>query len=416
MVVSATAVAAALGGFDWFIERFNPSFGEIVEPVEVSCEDQGIRMEVIGAQKYGNSAVVYLSLQDISGQNRLTEQTDFRDGFSVAVNPPEATEKTGEVDAGGYSLRQNLLYFDKETNTLYYEFNITSDTPMSDPLELGSFLIYFDERDYENEPVAVALSDIGEAETIPIGKGQIWGGTNNIPDDLGGRAAVLAPGNYAPMPHGEKDQWISDIGIIDGKLHVQTGKLFNKEFGSSDVLFSLMAPDGELIERDYELMLLGDKDGRMLGYDDNYDDAVYKYEETVFSVNTEELAGYTLCYTGGVSSGVEGNWKVAANLSDTSRQMRVWTSDIEVDGYRFEYLTLSPLGLEVRGSYEEDKWTSKMSLALETADGLIQLEGGGGGGQDVDKHAFNASWHTETPLDVTAVTAVIINGARIPVK
>lgn len=70
-----TVSAATLGKFDWFMEKFNPNFSEIVTPIEVVSEDKGIRMEVIGAQKYENKAVVYLSLQDVSGQNRLTEQT-----------------------------------------------------------------------------------------------------------------------------------------------------------------------------------------------------------------------------------------------------------------------------------------------------------------------------------------------------
>ncbi len=56
-----------------------------------------------------------------------------------------------------------------------------------------------------------------------------------------------------------------------------------------------------------------------------------------------------------------------------------------------------------------------MSVTLETADGLISLEGGGGS-QDAEKHTFNLSWDTETPLDVAAVTAIMINGTRIPVK
>jgi hypothetical protein len=85
-VLVASATAASLGNFDWFIERFNPDFGNIVEPVEIYSEDEGIRMEVIGAQKYDNRAIIYLSLQDRTGQNRLTEQTDFRDGFNVKMN------------------------------------------------------------------------------------------------------------------------------------------------------------------------------------------------------------------------------------------------------------------------------------------------------------------------------------------
>lgn len=420
-VLVGTAAAAILGGFDWFIEKFNPAFGEIVEPVEISCEDQGIRMEVIGAQKYGNMAIVYLSLQDISGQNRLTEQTNFNDGFSVRTisQTQEATGRVDEVVSSGFSWKQKMLYLEEETNTIYYEFNITvdSDSPLSAPFELGSSLIYFDEKDYKNEPISLSLSGVREAEAISIGEDQVWGGTTNVADDLVGPKMILAPGNYAPMPHGEDDQWISNIGIVDGKLHVQIGKVWNEEFGSSDASLSLMTSDGELIGADYKLMLLSDEDDHLLDPDENdYGDAVYKYEESVFPVSTEDLGTYTLCYTGSVYSGVEGKWNVTVNLSDTSQQMRIRTNNIPIEGYLFEHMTLSPLGLQVIGSYEEDEYmVGEMSLEVETADGVIPLEYGGGS-YNGQEQTFNLHWNTKTPLDVTTVTAIIINGTRILVK
>ncbi|AOY75308.1 hypothetical protein [Clostridium formicaceticum] len=413
-----TAAAAALGSFDWLIKKINPFFGEIVELVEVYCEDQEIRMEVIGAQKYANMAIVYLSLQDISGQKRLTKQTDFRDGFSVKMNPQtQKTDGQSTEEAFSFGWGQKLLYFDEVTNTVYYEFNITADSnsPLSDPLELSSFLIYFDEKKYEYEPISLSLSDLGEAETTPIQQKHIIGGTN-VPDNLSELTAILTPGHYAPMPHGEDDQWISNIGILDGKLHVQIGNAFNKEFGSNDASLFLMTSDGKLIEYDYTLMFLSDEDHHLLNLEENgYVDAVYKYSEAVFTVNTEELSGYTLCFTGSVHSGVEGRWKVTTNLSDTSQQMRIWTNDVSVEGHLFEHLTLSPLGLQVIGTYEgEECMASKMSLAVETVDGIIPLRGGGG--SYTQKQSFNLHWNTETPLDVTTVTAVIINGTRIPVE
>lgn len=419
-ILLITVAAAALGSFDWFIEKINPSFREIVEPVEVYCEDQGIRMEVIGAQKYGNMAVVYLSLQDISGQNRLTEQTDFRDGFSIKMNP-ETQETSGqpvETVASSITWRKKLLYLDEERNTAYYEFNIEadSDSPLSDPLELGSFLIYFDEVKYEYEPISLSLSGIGETEAISVREDHVWGGTN-VPDDLSVLAAALTPGYYAPMPHGKEDQWISNIGILDGKLHVQIGGYWNKEFGSSDATLFLMSPDGELIEWDYELRFLGDANHRLFDLEENgYKDAVYKYDEAVFTVDTEEMSDYILCFTGLVHSGVEGRWRVVANLSDTTQQMRIWTNHIVVEDYLFEHMTLSPLGLQVVGTYKgEECMAGGMALAIETVDGVIMLEGGGGS-YNSQKQTFNWHWNTENPLDVATATAVIINGTRIPVK
>lgn len=417
MILVVTAGASALGTFDWFIDKFNPSFSEVIEPVQTYSEDQGIRMEVIGAQKYDNQAIVYLSLQDTSGQNRITEQTSFQDGFSVKMTPPtvETTGSSKKIRSASFSWKQQLLYLDEETNTAYYEFNITGDpdTPLSDPLELGSFLIYFSKTRYD-EPVSVSLGSLGKAQTTPIGEDEIWGGMS-LPDDRSGITVALTPGRYAALSHGQDDQWVSNMGIVNGKLHVQIAKVFGKEFGSTDVTLALMTPDGSVIEPDYKLTLQGDENHRLLdsGRAGGYANAAYKYEESIFSVNTDELDGYTLYYSCSVYSGVEGKWKVAAKLSDTSQQMRIVTIDTPVEGHVFEHITLSPLGIQVRGSYQQEYEASEMSLALETTDGVVPLEGGGGS-RNPQKQTFSLHWNTETPLDVTTVTAVIINDTRIP--
>ncbi|WFA08873.1 hypothetical protein [Tissierella sp. Yu-01] len=417
VVLVATATATALGGFDWFIERFNPDFSEILEPVENYSEDQGIRMEVIGAQKYDNRAIVYLSLQDTTGQNRLTEQTEFRDGFSVKMNPRIIGEN-GEFSTS-MSWKQKIIYFNEDTNTIYYEFNITADpdSPLSNPLELGSFLIYFDGREYVEEPISISLAEIKDAETTSIKEDNIWGGSGIGFDDYSSFTEVLTPGYYIDMPHGEKDQWVSNAGIIDGKLHVQIGRFSGGEFGSSDAALFLMDKEGNLISPDYGLILYGDENNRLLSHeeDDPYDMA-YKYNEYVFSVSAEDLNKYTLCFNGTVYTGVEGSWKLAANLSDSNKNICTWTNDISVEGHLFENITLSPLGVQVRGTYEgDDCMASHMKLEIETVDGIISLEGGGGS-QNPEKHTFNSSWDANAPLDITKVTAIIINGTSISIK
>jgi len=416
-VISATA--ATLGNFDWFIERFNPVFGTIIEPVEVYSEDKGIRMDVIGAQKYDNKAIIYLSIQDITGQNRLTEQTDFLDGFNVKSRKKEGAKGEDEVLAASISWKQKMLYFNKDTNTIYYEFNITADpdSPLADPLELGSFLIYFDQKAYRDEPISVSLTGIEGAKIISIEEEQIRGGSN-ISDVLHHPLTdILMPGNYAKLPHGEKNQWISAIGVLNGKLHVQIGKIFNTEFGPNDAMLSLKGPDGNLIAYDYSLVFFGDKKNNLLNFENNdYDDAMFRYEEFVFPVVKDNLSNYTLNYTGSVYSGVEGNWKVAANLHDTTSNVRTWKNDITVEDHLFEYITLSPLGLQVIGTYNgENCLVSDMLLEVETEDGIIPLEGGGGS-QNPEKHAFHSSWNTKEPIDITKVNAIFINGTRIPVR
>lgn len=415
-----SATAAVLGNFEWFMKRFNPNFGSIVEPIEVYSEDQGIRMEIIGAQKYDNRAIIYLSLKDITGQNRLTERTDFRDGFNVKMSDQNKNKIIGMKDStlSGFSWRQKVIYFDEVTNTAYYEFNITTDldTPLADPLELGSSLIYFDKRTYEKEPINTPLIKIKDADTVSINESQIWGG-RNMSDNKGLYTMALAPGNYASMPHGEKDQWMSNIGIIGGKLHIQIGKIFNKEFGSNDATIELKNQDGNLISSDYRLVLLADEGNNFLNLKKNdYGDAAYKYEEYIFPIGVKDLDKHTLSYTGAVSSGVEGNWKIAAGLGDSTRNILAITDDILIDGHILEYITLSPLGLQGMGTYEGEKChIHDMIVKIETVDSIIQLEDGGGS-QNSEKHRFNASWDIGEPIEVSKVKAIIINDIRIPIK
>ncbi|MEK4426636.1 hypothetical protein [Solibacillus sp. FSL K6-1523] len=410
LVVSVTA--AAVGNFDWFIERFNPSFSQVIEPVEAQIDDKGIRMEVIGAQKYDNQAIIYLSLQDITGQNRLTEQTNFQDGFSVKMHE-------NEEGFSSLSTSQKMLYFNEDTNTVYYEYNITADpnSPLADPLEVDSSRIYFDENRYTDTPISIALAEVEGAETQPIKESQIWGGKTFKGDEIPSLKDILVPGNYADMPHGEKDQWVSAIGVINGKLHVQIGKVFPKEFGPSDAHLTLKGPDGNLENADYSNVFLADEGNNILDAE-NYgsDDVQYKYEEFVFSIKSEDLSKYAICYSGFVHAGVEGNWKVAANLSNPNSDMHTWKSNILVEDHLFEYLTLSPLGVQVIGTFKgEDSMASQMLLEVETVDGIILLEGGSGG-YSSEKFTFDASWNTEEPLDVTKATVIIVNGIRIPIK
>ena len=132
LVTISTTALATMGGFDWFIQRFNPDFASVVEPVMVYAEDEGIRITVIGAQNFDNMAIVYLSVQEMTDESRLTRNMDWWPGLIIFV------------DAGG-SGDQNLLYFDEVTRTAYLEVRINSDEILSDPLTLRVDRINFGE-------------------------------------------------------------------------------------------------------------------------------------------------------------------------------------------------------------------------------------------------------------------------------
>ncbi|MCL2838543.1 MAG: hypothetical protein FWE04_05715 [Oscillospiraceae bacterium] len=400
LLLSATAFAA-LGGFDWFIARFNPNFAGVVEPVMSYSEEQGIRMTIIGAQRFANMAIVYLSVQDVSGENRLTERIDFSDGFSV-----------GRGISFGY--QRNLLYFDSVTNTAYFEIRITADanSPLPDPLMLGSLTIIFGMDSYRNEPMGINLSAIGQGITIPVAYENIfvrgYGGEQGsvLPPNR-----MLAIGNRTPLPHGTRGAWLSNIGIVDGQLHIQTNQYFTAEFGSN---FSLLAPNGDVIYSQQTVDVWLDADGNLMSHGIEYR-PTYRVAETIFDVNIANLSNYTLVFSANVPRGIfDGNWWVEVNTSDVSQQMIALTNDVSVDGILFEFITISPLGLQVIGSYtgEIGFRLSELSVKVETSDGVITLSGGGG---RFGNQTFNASWDSDLQLNITTVTAIIVNDLRIEV-
>jgi len=85
-------------------------------------------------------------------------------------------------------------------------------------------------------------------------------------------------------------------------------------------------------------------------------------------------------------------------------------------GHLFEHIALSPLGLQVIGSYEGDECEAgDMSIQIETLSHIIKLSSGGGS-HNTQHHTFNYSWDAEKSIDITSVTALIINGTCIPIN
>ena len=421
----STTMFAALGGFDWFMQRFNPTFADVSEPVMSYSEEQGIRMTVIGVARFENMAVVYLSLQDITGANRLTASLDFRDGFSISMEESDAS--ISDVNIHGFSTRRNLLYFDEVTNTVYLEIQISADTAISDPLSLGTFLIAFEVVGFEYEPILISLSEIGTADTISIiphehiaGMSSAWG-LEGIEESN----EILLPGRLADMPTNTETHWISNIGVVDGQLRVQLIRTM-EEFGASGGFLSLMSPIGEPIYATFATHLWADKSFAPVNlnqYIETYGwRAPYHIDEFVFDVDIDRLADYTLVFTGSVTHGVEGNWQVTAYTADTTNQVIAITNDIWTEGNLYEFITLTPIGIQAMGSFAVYREPTPDVIYVETADGLIQLRGAGGSfssgsfsSESFSSGHFNVSWQAESPLNTSTVTAIIINDLRISI-
>ena len=174
-VALSTTIYAATGGLEEFLSRFKPNFGEYaIPPIEPTfAEDNGIRIEVVGAQEIDNVVLLYVSMQDTTGENRLTKMS----------HPDIEILLDGEVMNGGLSSQR--LKFDDETNTLYFEMRIVGNSSVKEVsndglVDLTCSAIYDNQKSGKAQKLTegfwemqVNTSDLGIEpivwENVPVG-------------------------------------------------------------------------------------------------------------------------------------------------------------------------------------------------------------------------------------------------------
>ena len=109
--LSISALAATVDPVYQMIFNIFPAAAQALKPVNLSCEDQGIRMEVISAAIYENEAVIVLSLQDLT-DNRIDETTDLFDSYRI--NRPFDSEASC-----------SFVSFDEETGKAVFLIHIS---------------------------------------------------------------------------------------------------------------------------------------------------------------------------------------------------------------------------------------------------------------------------------------------------
>jgi len=128
LLITTTGIFAATGDLEQFLSRFNPNFGALaVAPIYPAYSvDEGIRIEAVGAQQIDNIVLVYVTMQDISGENRLTRYTSH--DLEIYVDD--------QMLGGARSSRR--LNFDSTTNTSYFEIVLVGEPglPKADEINL----------------------------------------------------------------------------------------------------------------------------------------------------------------------------------------------------------------------------------------------------------------------------------------
>ncbi len=268
--------------------HISPELAEKFSIVQEYDEDQGIRMEVCSVYIHENEIKAYISLRDLES-DRIDETTDLYDSYSI--NTP-----FDGYGSGGYE----PVDFDEETGTATFLITLGHfDKEDGEKQEIQGKRIRFSLRrflskkaEYDSLEVPVSWEEVQtDAQTISM---KLRGGDadNSVP-----ATKFLVPGEPKSIVEGI---YLTGMGYVDGKLHIQT-----------------MVP--ELLETDNHCELfLVDKEGNQRFYDykinafgDTKDTQNTDYQDCIFDISPKELVNYTLqghFVTAGIS--VKGDWSI----------------------------------------------------------------------------------------------------------
>lgn len=117
----------AVGAYGYFFHDIPSDMAGSLQPVRLTCTSQDITMTVQDASMVDGTLAVYLTLEDISGSDRLAEGVDFY--HSYQANKPDGTTETFyryqslgyDGESGTYGFLVTITPSDEDRNPLYLE-------------------------------------------------------------------------------------------------------------------------------------------------------------------------------------------------------------------------------------------------------------------------------------------------------
>jgi len=236
------ALAANVPGVYEVLYTVSPAAAQFVMPVNESCEDQGVRMEVKSIAIEDDTAEVIVTLQDITGTLFGENAPDLYDSYSL--NYPAKI---------GQSCGCELQSYDVENSTATYKLMITNMD--NEVFREGKYTFSIRElligrQKQEGVDVDCDLSGVAADPETEVRR--INGGSSR--DET---SEVFFWDEYAFLkPQGTL--WQDEKGIFsfiaagysDGQLHLQfqTGDSLNYD---NHAWYTLYAPDGSEVEETY---------------------------------------------------------------------------------------------------------------------------------------------------------------------
>ncbi|MCW3489741.1 DUF4179 domain-containing protein [Dethiobacter alkaliphilus] len=387
LFIFSTGVAAAtIKSFNNVLALVSPGIASILYPVNVSDEDNGIRMEVVAAMNDDEMAVIYVTMQDLTG-NRVDENIDL---YNYSLT-------------GTMMLNSQVVHYDEKSQTATLRIVGNGGKSLNNKLAgfyINSFLS--DKQIHDEVDTGINLLDIGKTDQlqlIPLDMDNIPGGGGNLYSEYRNQPIVniLKPEQMKISFPGIDFMYISNMGYIEDRLHIQTRWVGDGVDDHGYIYF--VDSKGDTVDIDSARISFGTDETGTTQYGSEYSEYIFAVED--IDLNDVMLMGYF------VTNGnfTTGKWRTTFRFEPVVEEKRS-AANIELNSWTANSVSVSPMGVTLVGSGEGDE-LDKVKITANLIDG--------------SKHTFDstrvyrennmtrAKFTSSSQLDISKLESVSIN-------
>ena len=385
----------------------------ILQPVNQVSEDQGIRMEVLGAVNDGGVAVAFLSLQDTTGQGRVSD--------TVRLMDCQISDDLGIAIA-------NVVSYDETTETAILRLEgMGGDADAGEKITVSARSLLSGEQQVSDESTGYTVSELiasgPAAEYAPPEEGLIMGSMAGVDDPENaeitleeidqlkdsGKVPVLEPWAEGLKIDGVDWATVAAAAKIGNQLHIQ----YNTDSvlgGVNSLSFRLKDSSGQILDLRMLELNIGPRTelSRELYYTETN-------EYVLFLPEGQDVSDMEVVYSGTTyDSLTQGNWSTTFRLEQVKERLQS-RQELDLGGWTVESVTVSPVAVTVRGS--GDLW----DLGGEMPEVRVWLQDGtqveaSSAGTSIDGEDVTLNSMFNEILDLSQVKTVTLNGEPLKME
>ncbi|WP_053956430.1 DUF4179 domain-containing protein [Inediibacterium massiliense] len=387
LIFSVGVMAETIPSFQKLLSIVSTDIGLLLQPVKKISEDQGIKMEVLGAMNDDEMAVVYFTMQDLTG-NRIDKTLDI---YEYSLN-------------GANMFNCQIINYDEVTKTAILRMQANGGEKLNGKkvsFRIGSFLS--DKKTFDKR---IDISDIkiaNSSQKIPLDMSHISGGGGTLYKEFKQKGSInVLKTDQMNIAIPKIDfVHISNIGYIDGKLHIQT-KCIGDGIDDHGYMYFADSLGNQIDMKSANIHFGTDPEGNTK-YGSDYIEYIFDMGD--IEVDKLKLMGYF------VSNGnyVEGNWETTFKIQSVG-ETKEKDCNIQLDNGRINRICLSPMGITLLGRGESED-VDDITVSAKMTDGSIQTFDSMMSYSEDEE--IKLKFVSFLPLDISKVQYIMINDTII---